>query len=105
MAESDEKEQYKEEFIARVRDVRISTGKKQWQVAHLMGIKQDEYKHYEVGRLLPHHLIGRFCLITNVNPIWLLTGEGPKVLQPIQLLEPLEDPAPRRKRAKRSKAA
>lgn len=105
MAESDEKNEYEQEFIARVKAARIATGKKQWQVAELMGIKQDQYKHYEVGRLIPHHLIGRFCLIASVEPSWLLTGRGPKGLSPPHAVETDPAPATRPKRAKRPRAA
>ena len=86
MADSDQKALYEQEFIARVKAARIATGKKQWQVAELMDIKQDQYKHYETGRVIPHHLIGRFCLICSVDPNWLLTGKGAKPLPPPQIV-------------------
>lgn len=105
MAESDAKAQYEQEFIARVKAARIATGKKQWQVAELMGIKQDQYKHFEVGRVIPHHLIGRFCLICNIDSNWLITGKGAKPLQPPHLVESEEAPVPKPKKAKRSRAA
>lgn len=105
MAESDAKAQYEQEFIARAKAARIATGKKQWQVAELMGIKQDQYKHYETGRVIPHHLIGRFCLICNIDPNWLLTGKGTKPLQPPHVVETEPEPIRRPKRQKRSKAA
>lgn len=105
MADSVLKTQYDQELIARVKAARIATGKKQWQVAELLGIKQDQYKHYEVGRPIPHHLIGRFCLICSIDPNWLLTGKGAKPLQATHIVA--EEPAPVRKpkRAKRSRAA
>ena len=105
MADSDQEAQYKQEFIARVKAARIATGKKQWQVAELMGIKQDQYKHYEVSRLMPLHLIGRFCLLTNVDPTWLVTSRGAKPLKPPHIVEQEPQPVPRPKRAKRSRAA
>jgi transcriptional regulator with XRE-family HTH domain len=97
----DSKAQYEQEFIARAKAARLATGKKQWQVAELMGIQQAQYKHYEVGRVIPHHLIGRFCLICNVDPNWLLTGKGTKPLQPPQVIEAETVPAPKAERAKR----
>lgn len=105
MADSDIKAQYEQEFIARVKAARIATGKKQWQVAELMGIKQDQYKHFEIGRVIPHYMIGRFCLICNIDPNWLLTGKGAKPLQPPHVIEEEEAPVPKLKKAKRSKAA
>ena len=98
MADSDAKAQYEQEFIARAKAARIATGKKQWQVAELMDIKQDQYKHYETGRVIPHHLIGRFCLICSIDPNWLITGKGAKPLQPPQIVvtEPAAIPKPGR---------
>jgi hypothetical protein len=100
MADAGEKAQYELEFIERVKTARNATGKKQWQVAELMNIKQDQYKHYEVGRVIPHHLIGRFCLICNVDPNWLITGKGAKPLPPPQIVptEPAAIPKPGRAR-------
>lgn len=105
MVDSDAKAQYEQEFIARAKAARIATGKKQWQVAELMGIKQDQYKHYETGRVIPHHLIGRFCLICSIDPNWLLTGKGSKPLQATHAVEAEPEPVPKPKRAKRSRAA
>lgn len=106
MAESDAEKQFKHEFIERVAAARVATGKKQWQVAELLNVPQDHYKHWEKGRLMPHHLIGRFCLVTNVDPVWLMTGKGQKPLKPPHLVENEEPkPVPKPKRAKRSKAA
>lgn len=105
MADSDQEDHYKQEFIARTRNARIATGKKQWQVAELLGIKQDQYKHYEVGRLLPHYLIGRFCLICSIDPGWLITGKGAKPLQPPHVVASESAPPAKPKRVRRSRAA
>jgi len=105
MAESEE-DQFKQEFIERVRTARIATGKKQWQVAELLNVPQDHYKHWEKSRLMPHHLIGRFCLVTNVDPVWIMTGKGQKPLRATRLVEiEVAAPVPRPKRARRPKAA
>ena len=101
----DSKAQYEQEFIARAKAARLATGKKQWQVAELMGIQQAQYKHYEVGRVIPHHLIGRFCLICNVDPNWLLTGKGTKPMPPLHPVETEKVPVPKVRRAKRRKAS
>lgn len=111
MPDSDEKETFKQEFIARVRDARASTGKKQWEIALALGVEQDEYKHWETkgqkGRLMPHHLIARFSFVTHVDPIWLLTGHGKMKGTPLPALAAAQDrPAPvarpKRTRARRS---
>lgn len=104
MADS-EKEQYEQEFIARVKSARIATGMKQWQVAEALGVKQDFYKHWEVDRLMPHHLMGRFCIVCRVEPTWLVTGKGKKPLQPPHIVASQEPAKPKAKRAKRSRAA
>jgi DNA-binding XRE family transcriptional regulator len=90
MADSDVKTRYEKEFVERVKAARIATGKKQWQIAELMDIKQDQYKHFETGRVIPHYLIGRFCLICSIDPNWLLTGKGTKPLQPPHAVESSE---------------
>lgn len=105
MADSDAKAQYEQEFIGRVKAARIATGKKQWQVAELMGIKQDTYKHFETGRVIPHHLMGRFCLICSIDPNWLVTGKGAKPMQPPHLVETEPAAVPKPKKAKRSTRA
>lgn len=105
MSESDAKAQYEQEFIERVKAARIATGKKQWQVAELMDIKQDTYKHFETGRVIPHHLIGRFCLICSIDPNWLITGKGAKPMQPPHIVETAPTAMPKPKRVKRSRQA
>lgn len=110
MAESDKESQYKQEFINRVREARIATGMKQWQVADGIGIAQDHYKHFEVlgkkGRLMPHHLMAQFCIVCRVNLEWLVSGKGKKAWQPLKVTasEP-EPPAVKPKRARAKRAA
>lgn len=108
MAESDEKESYKQEFIGRVRLARSSAGKKQWEIALAMGIEQDEYKHWEQvtpkGRLMPHHLIARFCFASQVDPVWLLTGHGRMKGSPHPALAAAQEPVAPRAQPKRVRA-
>jgi len=87
MPTDDSEDHYKRDFIDRVKSTRIATGKKQWEVAELLNVPQDHYKHWERSRLMPHHLVGRFCLITHVDPNWLMTGKGTKPLRPITAVE------------------
>lgn len=105
MTETDSEHQYKQEFIQRVKSARIATGMKQWQVAELLNIPQDKYKHYEVGRLVPHYLIGRFCVVCRVDPVWLVTGKGPKPLRAPHVVASEEAPIRKPKRTARSKVA
>ena len=103
MADSEEEVQYKQEFIKRVKAAREATPLKQWQLAEALGMPQDKYKQYETRSLLPHYLMGRFCIITRVDPEWLITGRGEKPLKPLHLAEGAEPTAkPKRKRAKRA---
>lgn len=82
MAKSDLEIEYKQAFIERVKAARIAAGMKQWQIAEALGIPQPLYKHYETRSLLPHHLIGRFCIVARADPEWLVTGRGPKLPKP-----------------------
>ena len=104
MTESETESQYKEAFTDRVKAARISTGMKQWQIADALGMPQDKYKQYEGRSLLPHHLIGRFCILTRVDPEWLVTGRGQKPLKPLRVAESGSEPAakPKRKGARRA---
>jgi hypothetical protein len=65
---------------------------------------QDKYKQYEGRSLLPHHLIGRFCILTRVDPEWLVTGRGQKPLKPLRVAEsgPVPAAKPKRKGARRA---
>lgn len=105
MADSETERQFKQEFTGRVKSARVALGWKQWQMADALDMPQDKYKQYEGRSLLPHHLIGRFCLIAHIAPEWLVTGHGKKPLKAIAAV-PSEEPAapakPRRARAKRA---
>lgn len=104
MADSDAEAQFKQSFIKRVKQARASLGWKQWQMAEALDMPQDRYKQYESRSLLPHHLIGRFCLVTRVAPDWLLTGHGEKPIQALKLAseEPAKVAKPKRARATRA---
>ena len=71
MVENETEAQFKQEFTKRVKAARAALGWKQWQMADALDMPQDKYKQYEGRSLLPHHLIGRFCLIAHVDPVWL----------------------------------
>lgn len=106
MAESDEEALFKQEFRARTVQARVALGWKQWQVADALGIPQDKYKQYETRSLLPHYLIGRFCLVCRIDPVWLMTGRGEKPRQPLKAVE-VAEPTPRAKpkRQRKTRAA
>ena len=106
MADSDEEVQFKQEFMQRIAQARIARGWKQWQAAEAMGIPQDKYKQYEGRSLMPHYLIGRFCLVTRVDPVWLMTGRGEKPMQPPKVVADAPPAAVRNpKRAKSKRRA
>lgn len=104
MAESETEALFKQEFTRRVKAARAALGWKQWQMAEALDMPQDKYKQYEGRTLLPHHLIGRFCLVARINPEWLLTGRGQKPLQALKLApaEPEQIAKPKRRRASRA---
>jgi hypothetical protein len=93
MADSETEAEFKQAFTARIAAARRALGWKQWQMAQALDMPQDKYKQYEGRSLLPHHLMGRFCLIARIDPEWLLTGRGKMALQPLPEIEP--DIAPR----------
>ncbi len=105
MADSDSEAQFKQAFTERVKAARIANNYKQWEMAEALGMAQDKYKQYEGRSYLPHHLIGRFCILCHINPEWLMTGRGQKPLRPPHIVETDEPPVRKPKKAKRSKAA
>jgi len=106
MTEQETEAQFKQSFTKRVKEARKALGWKQWEMAEALDMQQDKYKQYEGRSMLPHHLLGRFCLITHVNPEWLLTGHGKKLLKPLEIVESEAPAKPRAARkAKSSRAA
>lgn len=105
MADSEMEAQFKQEFIKRVKAARAALGWKQWQMAEALDIPQDKYKQYEGRSLLPHHMIGRFCLVTHVDPEWLLTGRGQKPMQPLRAVPRAPEPAARSVPARKRRTA
>lgn len=103
MADSDSEAQFKQEFTKRVKEARIARGWKQWQAGDALGIPQDQYKQYEGRSLMPHHMIGRFCLVTRVDYEWMLTGRGKRPIKQLEVIdgEPQAKAAPKRTRARR----
>ena len=97
MAESETETEYKQGFMRRVKEARIARALKQWELADALGMPQDKYKQYEGRSLLPHHLIGRFCIICRVDPEWLVTGRGKMAVKP-----PEPDIKPKRAKAQRA---
>lgn len=104
MADSETETQFKQAFTSRVKVARLGLGWKQWQMAEALDLPQDRYKQYEGRTLMPHHLIGRFCLITHIDPGWLMTGRGEKPLKALQLAasEPTPVAKPKTRRVKRA---
>lgn len=105
MTESETETEYKQRFMERVAAARIARNLKQWQIAEALGMPQDKYKQYEKRSLLPHHLIGRFCILTSVDPEWLVTGRGQKPLKAIQVVADKPAPVTKPKRRRSQKAA
>jgi len=72
--------EYRDAFVARVRQARTDAGYTQRAVAMLLGVDASTYNNYERGRgkepptLMPMHLIERFCVLCQVPIDWLVTG-------------------------------
>jgi DNA-binding transcriptional regulator YiaG len=105
MSDSETEARFKEAFTERVKVARVATGMKQWQVAELLGIPQDKYKQYEGRSLLPHYLVGRFCILCHIDPEWLMTGRGQKPLRAPHIVEDEPEPVSKPRRTRRSRAA
>ena len=73
--------EYRDAFVARVRQARTGAGYSQRAVAMLLGVDASTYNNYERGRakepptLMPMHLIERFCVLCQVPIDWLVTGK------------------------------
>lgn len=105
MSDRESESLFKQEFTERIKSARIALGWKQWQMAEALDMPQDKYKQYEGRSLLPHHLIGRFCLITRIDPNWLMTGRGEKPLQPLKSVPTEPQPLVRKPKPKRRERA
>jgi transcriptional regulator with XRE-family HTH domain len=74
--------EYRDAFVARVRQARTDAGYTQRAVAMLLGVAASTYNDYERGRgkepptLMPLHLIEHFCVLCQVPIDWLVTGKG-----------------------------
>lgn len=74
------KDEYREAFVARVREAREAAGYSQDEMATLLGIEKDAYRRYEGPRsnqpptLMPQDLITKFCIACHISERWLLSG-------------------------------
>lgn len=98
---AESKAQFNQAFTMRVKEAREARGLTQAQMGEALGMAQDTYKQYEGRSLLPHHLIGRFCIIAQIDPEWLMTGRGKKPLRPPPPDEPEERPVQRTRKSRR----
>jgi hypothetical protein len=52
-------------------------------VARSIGAPPQTWQNYEASAVIPGVAILKFIDLTTVNPHWLLTGHGPKYLDPV----------------------
>jgi hypothetical protein len=52
-------------------------------VARAIGAPPQTWQNYEASAVIPGVAILKFIDLTTVNPHWLLTGHGPKYLDPV----------------------
>src|SRR4026208_218753 len=73
--------EYRDAFVARVRQARTDADYTQRAVATLRGVDASTYNNYERGRgkepptAIPLHLIERFCVLCQVPIVGLGTGK------------------------------
>lgn len=91
------KSDYKQAFLARVRQARDARGYTQAEIAKLLNdMPQSKYEKYENRSLLPHDLVPLFCLATGVDVHWLFTGQHRKQKVAPEQAEPAPTSARRR---------
>lgn len=64
---------YKVDFLARTREARGA--RTQDEVARGLQISVNRYSKYESRTMLPLHLLEPFCIVTQQDVYWLLTGK------------------------------
>lgn len=68
--------EWEREFIRRTKQAREERdGLTQDKIAHLLGIDQGRYKHYETRTPLPHEFVVPFCYATGRSLEWLFGVE------------------------------
>lgn len=73
---------FKAKFCRRVAELRDARGWTQQQMADALGIPLDAYKKYENRSPLPHYLVPRFCLLTDVDAELLFAIDRPLTRRP-----------------------
>ena len=67
------------EFGRRLADARIAAGISQPRLAALFGLTRSAVSNVETGRRsAAAHTVVRYAAVLGVNPLWLLTGRGPR---------------------------
>ena len=69
-------------YCARVKSAREDKGWSAATMATALGIPAERYRKYENRSPLPPYLIERFCLVTGIEPHFLVTGKRPVYAQP-----------------------
>lgn len=67
--------EYRDAFIARLRDMREQAELEPEDVAKELRVKRDTYLRWETRGLMPHQFIIPFCTFVGSDPYLLLTGE------------------------------
>lgn len=92
-------------FRNRTRQAREAAGLKQHEIAELLGMDQPKYSKYEIRSLLPHYLVGKFCLATRISPDWLFTAKGRAPMAVKAAEEPNEKPVKKAKSTRKARKA
>lgn len=95
MRTDDDEALFNNDLCARTRALRDELRWTAEQMATALGIPADRYRKYEVRSPLPAYLMERFCLITNADFDYLLTGKGNRTRS--KLREVIETKAKRKK--------
>jgi transcriptional regulator with XRE-family HTH domain len=65
------------EIANRVKEVReVINFDKNKEIANLLGVSEVTYSNYETGKRTPKKVLFRYKSLFNIDPNWIMTGEG-----------------------------
>jgi hypothetical protein len=65
----------------RIREIRLDLYREDGleSLARTMEVPVQTWRNYERGITMPAHVLLEFVVLTRVDPVWLLTGEGDRL--------------------------
>jgi len=71
---------FHEDLAARLREIRVDLYGEHGvpSLADALGVPPQTWLNYETGVMVPAHIVLQLIVMAEVNPRWLLTGQGGK---------------------------